>query len=60
MGERRSAFMVLVGRPEKRRPLGNLGIGGRMILKSIFKTWEAEAWTGLIWCRIGTGNFLTS
>jgi len=60
MGERRSAFRVLVGRPEERRPLGNLDIGGRILFKWIFKTWDGEAWTGLVWCRIGTGNFLTS
>jgi hypothetical protein len=31
-------------------------IVGRIILKRIFKKWDAEAWTGLIWLRIGTGG----
>jgi hypothetical protein len=30
-------------------------VGGRIILKWIFKKWDVEAWTGLIWLRIGTG-----
>jgi hypothetical protein len=32
MGEGRGAYRVLVGRPEGKRPLGRLGIGGRIIL----------------------------
>jgi hypothetical protein len=33
MGERRGAYRALVGRPEWKRPLENLPIGGRIILK---------------------------
>jgi hypothetical protein len=25
-------------------------------IKWIFKKWDVEAWTGLIWLRIGTGG----
>jgi hypothetical protein len=27
-----------------------------MILSRIFRKWDGEAWTGLIWLRIGTGG----
>jgi hypothetical protein len=30
-----------------------LGINRKLILKYIFKKWNKEAWTGLIWLRIG-------
>jgi len=32
------------------------GIDGRIKLRWIFKKWDWEAWTGLIWLRIGTGG----
>jgi hypothetical protein len=28
-----------------------IGVGGRIILNWIFKQWDGEAWTGLIWLR---------
>jgi hypothetical protein len=27
-----------------------------MILKFIFNKWDGDAWTGLLWLRIGTGG----
>jgi hypothetical protein len=36
MGKRKGAFRVLVGKPERRRPLGDPGIDGRIILKWVF------------------------
>ena len=32
------------------------GVDGGIILKRIFKKWDGEAWTGLIWLKIGTGG----
>jgi hypothetical protein len=32
------------------------GIDGRIILRSIFRKWDGEAWSGLIWFRIGRGG----
>jgi len=38
MGERRGAYMVLLGEPEGKRPhLEHLGVDARVILKWIFK-----------------------
>jgi hypothetical protein len=58
MGEGRGAYRILVGRPEGRNHLEDPGVDGRIILKWIFKEWNWEAWTGLIWLRIGTGGGL--
>ena len=29
------------------------GIDGRIMLRWVFRKWDGEAWTGLIWLRIG-------
>jgi len=29
---------------------------GRIILRRIFRKWDAVAWTGLIWIRTGTAG----
>jgi hypothetical protein len=56
MGDRRGAYRVLVGDLMERDHLEDLGIDGRIILKWIFKMWDGEAWTGLLWLRIETGG----
>jgi hypothetical protein len=38
--------------------LEDCGVGGRIILKSVFKKSVERSWTGLIWRRIGTGGGL--
>ena len=57
-GERRGAYRILVVKPERRRPLGDPGVDGRIILGWIFEKWDAGAQAGLIWLRIGTGGGL--
>jgi hypothetical protein len=39
-GDRRGVYSVLVGKPEKRDHLEDLGVNGRMIFKQIFKKWD--------------------
>ena len=53
MGERRGVYRVLVGKPEGKRPMGDPGIDGKIILRWIFMKWDVGVWTGLSWHRIG-------
>jgi hypothetical protein len=52
----RGAYRVLAGKPEGDRQLARPRLNWRIILRCIFKKWNVEAWTGLIWLRIGTGG----
>jgi hypothetical protein len=54
LGEKRSAYKILVGKPEWRRPLGRLGINGKT--GSVKLGWKM--WIGYIWLRIGTFSWL--
>ena len=56
MGEERGVYRVLVGKPEGRRPLGDLGVDGRIILERISSRWDVCIWTGLGWPRTDTGG----
>jgi len=56
MGEERVVYSVLVGKPEEKRPLGNPGVDGWIILGRISRKWDVGIWTGLGWTRIETGG----
>jgi len=56
-GENKNAYWILVGKSERKRPLGK----PRRICEDNIKTdlnMERRAWTGLIWLRILTGGGL--
>ena len=52
----RGAYRVLAGKPEGKRQLARPRLNWRIILKWIFKKWDVETWTGLIWLRIRTAG----
>jgi hypothetical protein len=59
MGEMRSSYKILFGKPEGNRPLGRQGIGGRIILKWISGKFGFRVWIGFIWLMIGSsGSYL--
>jgi hypothetical protein len=48
-------YKILVGKPEGKRPLRNLGITGKIILKWILGKLGLRMWIVFIWFRTGTG-----
>jgi hypothetical protein len=38
--------------------LGDPGVGGKIILRWIFRKWDMGLWTGSSWLRIGTAGGL--
>jgi len=48
MAERRGTCRVLVGKPEGKGYLEDLGIDASILLKLTFKSLVGRAWTGLI------------
>jgi hypothetical protein len=50
----RGAYRVLVGKPEDKGTLGNLGVDGQIILKWILTKQDGKVLTGFIWVTIGT------
>jgi hypothetical protein len=45
MAAKRNAYKILGGKPEGKRPLGDLDAGGWIILKLIFGRWNVVVWT---------------
>jgi hypothetical protein len=56
MGEKRGAHRVLVGKHERKRPLGRPRSKWEDNIKMDLQERGWRAWTGLIWIRIGTGD----
>jgi hypothetical protein len=54
MVKMRSMYKILVGKPERQRPLGRLGIDGRIILEWIVRKYSGKMWTGCVWLVIET------
>ena len=55
-GERKGVYRVLVGKPETKNHLGDLGVEGKIILRCIFRKLDVVVWTRSSWLRIGTGG----
>jgi len=55
-GEVRTGFWWV--NAKGRENLKDLGIDERIILKRIFRMWDGEAWTELIWRRIRTSGWM--
>jgi hypothetical protein len=59
--EKRNSYMLLVGKPEGKRPLGRPKLRREDNIKMNFDSWRGGGgvmWTGLVWLRIGTGGEL--
>jgi hypothetical protein len=58
MGDGRGVHRVLVGKPEGERPLGNLGVDGKITLSWTSWRWGSMGRTGFGWLRIGSNGRL--
>jgi len=56
MGGRRGAYRILMEKPDGKRPLGRPRSRLQDNIKAVFMKWDGEAWTGLLWLRIGKGG----
>jgi len=56
MGEKKSAYSILVGKREGNRLLGRPRCRWEENIKMDLQNLGCGAWTGLIWLRTGTGG----
>jgi hypothetical protein len=56
IGKRRGAYMILVGKPEEKRPLVRLRHRWEDNIRIVLQEVGWGAWTGLIWLRTDTGG----
>jgi hypothetical protein len=57
MREKITAYRILVGKPEGKRPLGRPGHRWKdNIRMDLRERGDGVVWTGLIWLRIGTSG----
>jgi len=56
LGERRGVYSVLVGKPERERPLGRPRRKWEENMKMGLRDWDVGVWTGSSWLRIETGG----
>jgi len=54
--EWRGIYRVWWGKLRERDYFGDAGIGGRIILRWIFRKWDVGAWTASSCLRTGTGG----
>jgi hypothetical protein len=47
MWKGRGVYIVLMGKPDGKRPLGDLGVDGRIILRLMFRKRDVGVWIGL-------------
>jgi hypothetical protein len=57
MGAKRNAYRILMGKPERKRPVAISRCGWEDNIK-ILEKWDVVVWTGLIWLRVGTSGRL--
>jgi hypothetical protein len=55
-GERRGEYGVLVRKSEEKSHMEDPDVDGRIIVSWIFRKWDEELWTRLIWLRKGTSG----